>query len=361
VTGLRPVPDGRERQRLSTTGMPIIRPYVDSDWEVVLEICLLSFTPVHESFERLLGTELFALVYPDWKTSNKEYLRSLTKSGERQRLHVAEENGSVVGFIHYEVDSQKQRGNIGLNAVHPAHQSKGIGSLMYSHVLDIMRAQGMTYVKADTGGDPSHAPARRAYEKVGFLPLSVVHYFKSLVIPEPIGAKATPISELQTRARLIIVCGLPGSGKTSHAKQVEQNLRGVRFCADEWMDAVGINLWDSEARQRIEKLQWNIAQQILSLDRTVVIEWGTWARSERDALRLRARELGAAVELHYLSAPVDVLLDRVQRRGLENPPIKRDQLLQWADAFQTPTAEELALFDKGFTLQVSGASPPQVR
>jgi hypothetical protein len=105
--------------------MPIIRPYADSDWEVVLEICLLSFTPVHESFKRLLGTELFALVYPNWKTSNKDHLRSFTKSGKRERFLVAEENGSVVGFIHYEVDSEKQCGNFGLNAVHPAHQGKG--------------------------------------------------------------------------------------------------------------------------------------------------------------------------------------------------------------------------------------------
>lgn len=66
---------------------------------------------------------------------------------------------------------------------------------MYGQVLDIMRAQGLNYVTADTRGDPSHASARRAYEKVGFLPTPVVHYFKSLVILEPIGAKATPISE----------------------------------------------------------------------------------------------------------------------------------------------------------------------
>lgn len=107
--------------------MPTIRSYIDSDWEVVLEICLLSFTPVHESFERLLGTELFAFVYPDWKTSNKDYLRSLTNPGERGGLLVVEEDRSVVGFIHYEVDGLKRRGNMGLNAVHPAHRAKASG------------------------------------------------------------------------------------------------------------------------------------------------------------------------------------------------------------------------------------------
>jgi hypothetical protein len=54
--------------------------------------------------------------------------------------------------------------------------------------------------------------------------------------------------------------------------------------------------------------------------------------------------------LHYLSAPPDVLFDRVQRRGTEDPPIKRDELLRWLEIFQVPTPEELALFDKPFLL-----------
>lgn len=155
-----------------------------------------------------------------------------------------------------------------------------------------------------------------------------------------------------SHARLIIVCGLPGSGKTAHAKRLEAKLRAVRFCPDEWMDALSVDIWDERMRGKIEALQWQVGQQLLALGVNVIIEWGTWGRSERDALRLRARELGAAVELHYLSARVDVLFDRIQRRGLENPPIKRAQMTQWADQFQTPTAEEFALFDTAFTLQI---------
>jgi len=334
--------------------MPTIRPYVDSDWDTILEICILAFTPVHESFERLLGTDLFALVYPDWKASNKDYLSSLTNSDARDRFLVAEQNGSAVGFIHYEVDSTKHRGTIGINAVHPAQQSKGIGSLMYRHVLQMMRAQGMKYVRVDTGGDPSHTPARRGYEKALFLPVPVVHYFRSLATPEPVAANEPFIIEPENRARLIIVCGLPGSGKTTHAKQVEQNLHAVRFAADEWMIAIGINLWESDARQRIEKLQWNIARQVLSLGRNVVIEWGTWGRSERDGLRTEARKLGAAVELHFLDAPVDVLFERIRRRNMETPAITLEDIQSWSQMFERPTSDEMALFDPPVSQQPSG-------
>jgi len=145
------------------------------------------------------------------------------------------------------------------------------------------------------------------------------------------------------------VCGLPGSGKTIYARRLEQELRAIRFCPDEWMDALSINFWDEMARAKIEALQWGFGQRLLALGLTVIIEWGTWGKSERDALRLRAHELGATAELHYLSAPIDVLVERIQRRAAENPPIRREQLVEWMEKFQIPTEEEMKLFDKAVT------------
>jgi len=146
--------------------------------------------------------------------------------------------------------------------------------------------------------------------------------------------------------RLIIVCGLPGAGKTTLARRLERRLGAVRLSADEWMDALAIDLWDERTRARIESLQWQLAQDLLGHGLVVIIEWGTWGRSERDALRVRARELGAAVELRYLTAPVDVLFERVRNRGMENPPITREDLVRFSETFQVPDDEEMALYDE---------------
>src|SRR6266481_1232294 len=156
-----------------------------------------------------------------------------------------------------------------------------------------------------------------------------------------------------TGPRLIIVCGLPGSGKTTHAKLLEATLGAIRFSPDEWMDALSLDLYDEGMRSKIEALQWKLGQELLAHGLTVIIEWGTWGRRERDTLRLGARALGAAVELHYLSAPVDVLFERIQRRGRENPPIQRDALSQWFEMFQAPTPEERALFDAPLVADVA--------
>jgi predicted kinase len=107
-----------------------------------------------------------------------------------------------------------------------------------------------------------------------------------------------------------------------------------------------LDVFDEVRREKIESLQWKFAQQLLAQGLTVIIEWGTWGRAERDTLRLGARALGAAVELHYLAASVDLLFDRLQLRGMENPPIERDQLLRWVEIFQAPTSEELSLYDE---------------
>jgi predicted kinase len=147
------------------------------------------------------------------------------------------------------------------------------------------------------------------------------------------------------RGRLIIVSGLPGSGKTTRATMLAERTGGVRFSPDDWMDVVGFDLWDLDGRRGVETLQWEMARQIITIGGTAIIEWGTWSRAERDTLREGARALGAAVELAFVDASPEVLYERVSARGREDPPITLEQLREFSAAFERPTADELALYD----------------
>ena len=144
---------------------------------------------------------------------------------------------------------------------------------------------------------------------------------------------------------LVIVCGLPGSGKTTTAMELAARRRGVRLNPDEWLSALDLSLWDAPMRARVESLQWTLAQDFLRAGATVIIEWGTWAREERDVLRVRARELGATVELRFLDVPMDELWRRIRERDLEVPPVAHSQLGDWSRVFEPPDAAELRLYD----------------
>lgn len=151
-----------------------------------------------------------------------------------------------------------------------------------------------------------------------------------------------------SRGKLIVICGLPGSGKTTLARRLEQAFNAVRFCPDEWMNNLSINLYDEQKRDKIERLQWDIAQKILSVGGCAIIEWGTWGRSERDQLREGAVKLGAKVELHYLTLDTEELFRRIQLRGQENPPITREMVQKWQAQMQKPDKDEFKLYDGCF-------------
>lgn len=162
---------------------------------------------------------------------------------------------------------------------------------------------------------------------------------------------------MATHARLILICGLPGAGKTTLAKQLEQERLAVRLSADDWMEVLSIDLYDEERRAAIEALQWRLAETLLGRAVTVIIEWGSWRRVDRDRLRLGARAVGAAVELHYLTASPEILFERLAGRGREQPAITREMLLAWHDQFEPPGPDEMALFDPPCPAPMRGSVP----
>ena len=149
--------------------------------------------------------------------------------------------------------------------------------------------------------------------------------------------------------RLVVITGLPGSGKTTLATELAAVMPAIRMCPDDWMMAAGIDLWDEAARAAIEALQMTLVFGFLESGHNVVIEWGTWSRPERDTLRDAARAIGAPVELRYTHAAVDELWTRIVDRDREGKwgarSIERHELEEWTLQFQAPTDDEFATYD----------------
>lgn len=96
--------------------------------------------------------------------------------------------------------------------------------------------------------------------------------------------------------RLILTCGLPGAGKTTLATEIARDRGAVRLTKDEWLWALGSSPWDRSPGEKPEQQLWHLAQDILRLGTSGVLDFGLWARVERDEMRGVARRLGIGVE-----------------------------------------------------------------
>lgn len=132
------------------------------------EIRKAAFAPVFASFRALLGDEIYEAAQAREDGRQGELLASLLAADSGWDVYVVEDSGQVVGFVSVKLDHTTKVGELGLNAVDPARAGQGVGTAMYERALAKMTEAGMRVATVATGGDASHAPARRAYEKAGF-------------------------------------------------------------------------------------------------------------------------------------------------------------------------------------------------
>jgi predicted kinase len=143
--------------------------------------------------------------------------------------------------------------------------------------------------------------------------------------------------------------GLPCSGKTALAQKLEHELPALRLTPDEWQ----IRLFGQDAEEPehdarhslIEAMLWDIASRALELGTNVILDFGFWAREEREDFRLRAKQLGASSEVHFLDVSEEELLRRLvvrnSRPSQESFLISEAAMKPWIAFFQKPTPDEL--------------------
>lgn len=156
-----------------------ITPYTDSRREAIVQLTLRAWAPVFASIERVMDPEVYREHHPDWRVTQQQAVEAACADPDVP-VWVASEGAQTIGFIALKRHSAERLGEIYMMAVDPDSQQRGIATALMAHAFAWFKAVGMTTVMADTGGDPGHAPARRAYESVGFRPFPVARYFKKL-------------------------------------------------------------------------------------------------------------------------------------------------------------------------------------
>lgn len=156
-------------------------------------------------------------------------------------------------------------------------------------------------------------------------------------------------------ATLHLMVGLPGSGKTTEAKRLAASCHALRLTPDEWqLRLFGNDFYNDESKDQahhtrhaaIEALMWDTARELLLLGTDVILDFGCWARAERDDFRAKAHALGADFQIHSMVCPAETLWARLEKRnktaGRDVFPISRESLDAWVRIFEPPTEDELA-------------------
>ena len=150
-------------------------------------------------------------------------------------------------------------------------------------------------------------------------------------------------------ATLHLMVGLPCSGKTTFAQKLEHEQSALRLNTDEWhISLFGQDAEEPEHDSRhtlIEMMLWKVASRALELGTNVILDFGFWAREEREDYRSRAKELGASSEVHFLDVPIDELMQRLRARNSQSSTasfyIPEEMMKPWIAFFQRPTPDEL--------------------
>lgn len=155
-------------------------------------------------------------------------------------------------------------------------------------------------------------------------------------------------------ARLILVCGPTGVGKTTYSLSLSEEIGAIRFSIDPWMqtlfakDMTSLDYsWMIERVNRCYEQIWQVSEQILALDGSVVLDLGFTSKEQRGAFSSNAKVLDINAEIHYLNAPKAVRKKRIEKRNLEKDPSVyafevTDMMFNFMEPkFEVPSKEEL--------------------
>src|SRR5437763_12950653 len=130
-------------------------------------------------------------------------------------------------------------------------------------------------------------------------------------------------SDKSETARVTLLCGKTGSGKTTYARQLEEQ-GAVRFSLDEWMlrfygDGMSRELFNQRV-QICEQMFFDLTEALVRRGIDVVIDHGFWRREARARARQRLANLGARGAPIFFSLPHPILRDPLQARHPTLPP-----------------------------------------
>ncbi|MBF4551597.1 GNAT family N-acetyltransferase [Pseudoclavibacter sp. VKM Ac-2888] len=157
-----------------------IRAFLPDDREDLISLALRAWEPVFPLTEQAVSPFVYRAFYPDgWRARQRADISAVLDE-EPENIDVAFSGSQVAGWVCTRLHPEDRMGEVYVLAVDPDLQRRGIGRALLEHSTRRAKSAGMSMVMVETGDDPGHEPARRAYEADGFERWPVARYFKDL-------------------------------------------------------------------------------------------------------------------------------------------------------------------------------------
>ena len=157
-------------------------------------------------------------------------------------------------------------------------------------------------------------------------------------------------------AKVHMVYGASGAGKTTFAIKLAIQINGVHFSIDRWMqDLFGDDVpdpltyeWIRERVSRCEERIWATAKELVPLGVSPVLDLGFMKRADRERFTAYVQDAGFELEQHYLSASRELRRSRVMTRneqqGETYSVTMTPEMFEFAEGlFEPPTPAEQKL------------------
>jgi predicted kinase len=154
-------------------------------------------------------------------------------------------------------------------------------------------------------------------------------------------------------ARIHLVEGPVGAGKSTFATRLGYELAAPRLDLDEWMvvlfrpdrPATGFMDWYSERKQRCIEQLWNVVCEIVGSGTDAVLELGLVGRLDRTAFYERVDASDLQLTVYVIETPEEVRRQRVRERNLQRGPTFKmavpDEIFELANrAWEAPDEQE---------------------
>lgn len=122
-----------------------------------------------------------------------------------------------------------------------------------------------------------------------------------------------------------LLFGPLGAGKSTLARQLADQHRGVRFSIDDWMlELYGPDRpqpmdlpWVLARVQRCERRIWAVAADVVRRGGTAILDLGCLQATDRTRFNALAAAQGLLLQPHFVTAPLALRRQRVMQRNRE--------------------------------------------